>query len=451
MIDIEMTLNKLFSKYPEYIIEAILEKSVTSRIRMRGKHIEDVSKSINNGGHFRVYLNNKIGFISFNDFTNIDEYLSKAIKISDYKNSSNHFIIRNPIVNYEETKIEDEISLGYKLKIIKKYNDQINNLTNVDSTFVTYGDSLKKKHYFNSLGSRIIQYKNDLVSSFTAVKKEMKRSIIYPLTLGSAGDFSVIEKAEKEIIDFSYSISRDNNYDSISPGKYPVVLDPILAGTFVHEILGHTLEADSLFENNEYNKFFKIGSKISSELLTLEDRPDLLGYRGSYKYDDEGIEGKGTILIKKGILKSFLHNRETSEKYNCDNTGNARIVNYRFVPIVRMSNCFIKPGKSSLAEMIESIDYGIFALGWKGAKTDINNFVIFPREAYMILNGKVGNKIDGLYFTGNIKTFLNIVKIGKDETINQGTSCSKYNQRQLPVSMMCSSIKIAECEIRSSL
>jgi TldD protein len=124
-------------------------------------------------------------------------------------------------------------------------------------------------------------------------------------------------------------------------GEYTVVLDPILAGVFVHEAFGHLSESDHVYENKELRDVMVLGKRFGSPQLNIVDGARVKNLRGSYKYDDEGVPATKTYLIKKGILSGRLHSRETAAKMGEPLSGNARAINYRFPPIVRMTNTYI--------------------------------------------------------------------------------------------------------------
>ena len=120
-------------------------------------------------------------------------------------------------------------------------------------------------------------------------------------------------------------------------GEYTVVLDPILAGVFVHEAFGHLSESDHVYENEKLRDIMVLGKRFGGKHLNIVDDPAVPGLRGSYKYDDEGVPASKTYLIRKGVLEGRLHSRETAAKMGEKPTGNARAINYSFPPIVRMT------------------------------------------------------------------------------------------------------------------
>ena len=94
------------------------------------------------------------------------------------------------------------------------------------------------------------------------------------------------------------------------------------------------------------------GVRLKSEELNIVDSAAVPNLRGSYKYDDEGTPSTKTYLIREGKLVGRLHSRETAAKMNEEPTGNARAINYRHPPIVRMTNTFIEPQSTSFDDII---------------------------------------------------------------------------------------------------
>ena len=102
-----------------------------------------------------------------------------------------------------------------------------------------------------------------------------------------------------------------------------------------------------------------LGKKFGSAELNIVDSATIPELRGSYKYDDEGVPTTKTYLIQEGKLIGRLHSRETAAKMKEKPTGNARAINYRYPPIVRMTNTYIEPGKALSKDIIADTKEGI--------------------------------------------------------------------------------------------
>jgi len=109
-------------------------------------------------------------------------------------------------------------------------------------------------------------------------------------------------------------------------GKTQVVLDPELVGLLAHEAIGHTVEADFVLSGSATKG--RIGEAVASDLVTLCDSgPSLIGGEhagGVVLVDDEGVPAGRTAIIENGVLRSYLHDRETAAVFDVEPTGNAR-------------------------------------------------------------------------------------------------------------------------------
>ena len=85
-------------------------------------------------------------------------------------------------------------------------------------------------------------------------------------------------------------------------GEYTVILDPILAGTFIHEAFGHLSEGDNVYEDKNLQEVMKLGREFGGRILNVYDTGLDKGERGYLVYDDEGVPTEKTYLIREGKL-----------------------------------------------------------------------------------------------------------------------------------------------------
>ena len=269
--------------------------------------------------------------------------------------------------------------------------------------------------------------------------------------MGSRGDLAPVRQLHQEVERLSRQAVELLSAPKARGGEYTVVLDPVLAGVFVHEAFGHLSESDFIYENDRLRELMALGKQFGSRELNIVDTATLPGLRGSYKYDDEGVPAARTYLIREGKLVGRLHSRETAAKLKEKPTGNARAINHRYPPIVRMSNTFIEPGAVSFEDMIGDIKEGIYAKNWYGGTTSMEMFTFSAGEAYMIRNGKIAEALRPVVLTGNVfDTLKNIDAIGNDLDMNQGGGCGKGGQMPLPVANGSPHIRISRCLVGGS-
>ena len=216
-------------------------------------------------------------------------------------------------------------------------------------------------------------------------------------------------------------------------GTMPVILSGEAGGTMIHEACGHGLEADII--QKDYSIYRNsIGKKVANEKVTLVDDGTIAGYYGTLDTDDEGTPSSKTILIENGILTNYLTDRFSSRKGNLPLSGNGRRSSFRNMPLPRMTNTFIAPGKKSPAEMIRGMSKGIMVKKMGGGEVNPTNgdFVFQVTEGYYIKNGKVLYPIKGAMLTGNSQEVLDdIQEIGNDLSFTPGV-CEK-NGQSIPV------------------
>ncbi|MBK8576556.1 MAG: TldD/PmbA family protein [Elusimicrobia bacterium] len=89
-------------------------------------------------------------------------------------------------------------------------------------------------------------------------------------------------------------------------GEKTVVISAEAGGTLIHEAVGHSLEADAVFEGSSPSFAHKVGKVVAGEKISVLDDPTRPGQRGSFVYDDEGTPAERTVLIENGILRTSL-------------------------------------------------------------------------------------------------------------------------------------------------
>jgi TldD protein len=230
-----------------------------------------------------------------------------------------------------------------------------------------------------------------------------------------------------------------------APGRrMPVVISSEAGGTMIHEAIGHGLEADLVQQGlSIYSK--KMGQEIASSLVTVIDDSTIQKKRGSFRFDDEGMPSQHTVLLEKGILKSYMYDKLTAIKDGVLSTGNGRRQSYQYRPIPRMTNTFIAPGETPPEKIINSVDYGLFVkkMGGGQVNTITGDFVFDVQEGYLIKKGLVEEAVRGATLAGNGPEVLkSIDMVGSDLGFSIGT-CGKDSQG-VPVSDAMPTVRIPE-------
>jgi TldD protein len=442
-------LAEVVKKHSADYIEARLEESQRSHITYRGRELESVGHSTAIGGNIRALVKGGWGFVSFNELSDLPQRVELAVKQATLVGKEESKLAPvEPAVDTVTTENDNPLAipLAEKKQLLDEYNNIIWRTPKLQTSVIGYADSHKKTIFLSSLGSHIQQQRTDITLRLSAIVAEDGDVQQVGLSLGSRGDFNPMRGLHQQVEEMSKHAVELLSAPQVKGGEYTVVLDPVLAGVFVHEAFGHLSESDFVYENDRLREIMVLGKKFGSKELNIVDSASLPGLRGSYEYDDEGVPATKTYLIKEGKLVGRLHSRETAAKMNETPTGNARAINYLFPPIVRMTNTYIEPGKASFEDIIADIKEGVYAKNWFGGTTSMEMFTFSAGEAYMIRNGRLAEPMRPVMLTGNVFTTLNnIDAIGNDLDMNQGGGCGKGGQYPLPVSNGSPHIRIRNC------
>jgi TldD protein len=232
-------------------------------------------------------------------------------------------------------------------------------------------------------------------------------------------------------------------------GQMQVVLAPGDSGILLHEAVGHGLEAD--FNRKGTSRYAgHVGQKVASELCTVVDDATLLQSRGSINVDDEGNEPRKSVLIEKGKLVGYMHDRMSSRWYKLPSTGNGRRESYSCNAMPRMTNTVLLAGTDDPEDIVKSVKRGVYAKRFGGGQVDISNgdFVFSLTESYLIEDGKITQPLKDVNLIGNGPEVLERVSmLGHDVETSDGIwTCGKDGQ-SVPVGVGCPTVKIDEITV----
>jgi len=214
-------------------------------------------------------------------------------------------------------------------------------------------------------------------------------------------------------------------------GTMTVVLGNGWPGILLHEAIGHGLEGD--FNRKGTSAFAgRIGERVAAPGITVVDDGTLDDRRGSLNLDDEGNPTQRTVLIEDGILRGYMHDRLNADLSRTTSTGNGRRESFAHLPMPRMTNTIMLAGERDPAEIIASVDRGLYAVNFGGGQVDITSgkFVFSAAEAWMIENGKLTYPVKGATLIGNGPDALTRVSmVGNDLELDSGIgTCGKEGQ-----------------------
>ncbi len=429
-------------------IDIFIENKVSTVISNESKRLEKAIKGLIQGTGIRLISNKKTYYaytnnIEESNLLNIASQLKKAA-LSDIKNNEGNMPSKdsgNLVLNFNEKKpkidfniIKDvtEVSIDEKLnKISPVVSYSWNYDKKVVQANITYSDYKQDILIVNSEGDLIKDYRENLAFLVNIVVSDGNKTEV---GYESAGGFTGFEFFDANDPEYIAKKALDRALSQLSApfapsGPMTVVLSSEAGGTMIHEAIGHGLEAD--IAGNGLSVYSdKIGEQVASNLITVIDDSSLVGKRGFYRFDDEGTCSRKNILVQDGVLKKYMSDKLSNIKFGYELTGNGRRQSYEHIPIVRMSNTMIAPGKTNPEDIIKSVENGLFVKKMGGGQVNTVNgdFVFDVMEGYIIKKGVVQEAVSGATLIGNGPDILkNIDIVGNDLGFGIGT-CGKDGQ-----------------------
>lgn len=253
---------------------------------------------------------------------------------------------------------------------------------------------------------------------------------------------TTVEDIKADIDALYQSLMLKNEGVHAVAGYHEVILDANLAGILAHEAFGHTVEADLVRNGSIAGDYLE--KQVASPLVSLIDFAH--SYNGDLLpvpifVDDEGVKCQDAPIIQNGILKCFMHNRDSAREFGHENYGNARAWQYSDEPLIRMRNTAILPGESTLEEMIASIEDGYYFKKTSNGQADTTGeFMFGVSEGYEIKNGKLGKAIKNTTISGRAFDVLSSVTMVSNEM--KWTAAGMCGKKQpIPVGMGGPAIK----------
>jgi TldD protein len=172
--------------------------------------------------------------------------------------------------------------------------------------------------------------------------------------------------------------------------------------------------------------------KYGASIVNIADNATIPGGLGSFKYDDEGVRGQRTPLVKDGIFVGYLTSRETAARLGLPRSGGAmRSETGADVPMIRGTNVSLEPGNAGkLDALIAGTRHGIYFDTNQSWSIDDrrHNFQFGTEIAWEIRRGKLHRVLRDASYSGLTQKFWNSCKAicSKEEHVVWGIpNCGK--------------------------
>jgi TldD protein len=251
----------------------------------------------------------------------------------------------------------------------------------------------------------------------------------------------------------------------VDPYVGPAILEGRAAGVFFHEVFGHRIEGHRQKQRTSGQTFTaKVGKQIMPSWLTVYDDPTLtqingVALNGFYRFDDEGVRARRSVLVDNGKLEGFLMSRDPIEGFPSSN-GHGRKEPGRFA-VSRQGNLVVAAShtvdKATLeAELIAEVKrqgkpFGMVFTDISGGFTNTSRFLpqafkVNPVMAYRLYPDGRRELVRGVDIVGTPLTALGSILLASREVETFNGMCGAESG-WVPVSATAPSLLLASLEV----
>ena len=206
--------------------------------------------------------------------------------------------------------------------------------------------------------------------------------------------------------------------DQCPEGEFNLILESSQLGLQIHESVGHPIELDRVLgsEANYAGMSFltldqlnhlRYGSEIVN--VVCDARPEHGPGLGTFAFDDEGVPAQCTDIIRDGQFRGYMTSRETAAEIGqARSNGTMRADGWSRLPLIRMTNVSLCPGRQSLDEVFD-VDHGIYMETNKSWSIDDKryNFQFGCEIGWEIKNGQRVRMLKNPTYSGISTEFWN--------------------------------------------
>jgi len=403
--------------------ECTIEEGDEFSANVRMREIENLKEAGSRGAGLRILIGRKTGASYTSDLSpeGIALMVRSAIELADITTEDPHAGLPDPhefgslagdlgLYSPDVEALETEL----KIDTAKRAEDAALSADPriVNSEGASFDTHVGRHIFANSRGFSG-QYRSSYCSLSTIpVARDgdsMERDYWYTMARGFAG----LESPEHVGRTAARRALQRLNPVKVDTQKVPVVFEPRTARTLLDNLF-EAVHGMSIYRHESFLAG-KLGEKVASEDLTVVDDSTVPGLFGTSPFDDEGVPSRRTVVIERGVLKSYLLNTYAARKLGMKTTGNASRGLTGNAGIGH-GNFFIQKGVQTPEQIIAAIPDGFYVTELMGFGVNIVTGDYSRGAAGLwIRNGELAFAVSEVTIAGNLKEMLlGLGTIGSD-------------------------------------
>ncbi len=410
------------------------------QVSSRDLALSNCSESDDRGFGVRVLYNGAWGFASSPGYTSeeVDNVVALAIRIA----RASAMAPREGGVNWAP---QQALKLAFKSKCIQdpfdvSLEDKADLLISANQVMLKNKSVIRAQGYF--LFKRVQRWYVNTEGSELASDVTSSESVIWAIAVGNddfqernwrapstSQGFEAYKKEEFLTQAERVGAQAEEKLSArLSPeGDFDIVTDSENLSLTIHESVGHATELDRVmgYEVSMAGSSFVTRDKkgefqYASDKVTLMADNTLENGLATQGFDDDGVPGQRWEIVKDGVFQTYSTGREFAHYIGEEHSrGCCRADHWSSIPIVRIPNLFLMPGKEPLSpdELIGDVKHGLYFEGMDSFSIDQRrlNFQFGGNAVWEIINGKKAGMLKAALYQSRTPTFWNACDATCDE------------------------------------
>ncbi len=195
--------------------------------------------------------------------------------------------------------------------------------------------------------------------------------------------------------------------------KCPVIFTADLA----RSLIGNFLAAIS--GGNQYRKtsflLDSLGQQLFPDFISIEQKPHLLGAKGSRPFDADGVRTQDLAIVEQGVLQSYLLSTYSARQLKMQTTGNAGSV----------QNILISDSGLDFKALLQKMETGLLVTELMGQ--GVNKITgDYSRGAfgYWVEKGEIQYPVQEITIAGNLRDMFKDIVAMSNDVDQRGRVCS---------------------------
>lgn len=208
--------------------------------------------------------------------------------------------------------------------------------------------------------------------------------------------------------------------DRLSTGFYDTLFTPLVASQFL-SVVAHSFAADAVYKKTSLLAD-KLHQQIFPDHINIIDDPSLKEGLGSVPFDAEGSPAVVNPLIHKGIVNTFLYDKNYAMLMNSQTTGSAVRQTVTQPPSIGVTNIVLdtdKPCEKDLKEVLSDGPVITEVMGMHTVNPVTGEFSLGAR-GYTIKSGNFYAPLKDITIAGNLFSLFNSIQPAGSDPVLYG-------------------------------